>query len=96
MDMEEKLPDLKGKAVLVYFIGRRDQDGTVIQRPSFERQGGRLFLCETVLEGTTVNDWILGIKTYVAWEQIEEYLVFDSAEDYHSRVEKGRAPTSVQ
>ena len=98
--MNDTLPDFRGKIVLVYHIGSRDpQISSVIESPVFDHQGDRLFLCGRVVEGDTPNDWILGCRICLAWDTVETYIVFNSPEDYRSRIERGRAvqaPTTVQ
>lgn len=43
--LEDKLPDLRGKVVAIYFMNKPDmRDGTIVEDVRFERQGGRLFL----------------------------------------------------
>jgi hypothetical protein len=83
--MIKKLPDFSKKLVSLSLIGR--EQGSVVDRPCWEMQGGRLFLVGTVpLEGSTYN-WSKGVACAVAWDQVTDYLVFDSVEDYLKRLD---------
>ena len=48
----------------------------------WESQGGRLFLVGPVPHGASKNNWCDGLPSAVAWDQVTDYLVFDSAEHY--------------
>ena len=92
----DSLPDLRGKVVLVYHVGSRDpQISSAVLEPHFEMQGGRLFLCGEPAPGDTPNDWIVGCKLCLAWETVEAYIVFESDEDYRSRIRQAGPPPGV-
>ncbi|MBW1988715.1 MAG: hypothetical protein JRI97_04125 [Deltaproteobacteria bacterium] len=83
--METVLPDLRGKIVVLYLVNRSLDHVAVMEDPHFEMLGNRLFIIGTVPEGTSPNDWAAGVTSNVAWDRVEEYLVFDSLEEYLSR-----------
>ena len=96
-NIQDRLPDLRGKVVLVYHAGTRDPHiSSAVVDPKFEMQGGRLFLCGEPAPGDTPNDWIVGCKLCLAWDTVETYIVFESVEDYAQRAERGRSTTPVQ
>ena len=96
-DLPDRLPDLRGKVVLVYHVGTRDPHiSSAVIDPRFEMQGGRLFLCGEPATGDTPNDWIVGCKLYLAWDTVEAYIVFESFEDYTTRAQRARQTTTVQ
>jgi hypothetical protein len=74
------LPDFTNKVVSVSIAG--EDDGRCLECPRWETQGGRLFLVGAVPPGASKNDWCGGIPSAVAWDQVTDYLVFDSAEHY--------------
>ncbi len=80
----EKLPDFKNKTVL-FQMTNLEFDNT-IQNPSFEMQHGRLFLVGKIVEGSSQNDWLSGLTASVAWDHVQGYVIFDSPEDYISRL----------
>ncbi len=80
-----RLPNLSGKVVVLYLANRNYEHVVVMEDPIFELNGERLFLCGAIPDGVSPNDWAAGIRSSVAWDQVEEYLVFDSLEDYLSR-----------
>jgi len=84
-----EFPDIAHKVILIYLSGRPDEHNAVLQNAHFENQGGRIFVVGEFAEGTTANDWASGISTAIAWDQVEQYLVFESLEDYFTRM--GRA-----
>lgn len=79
-------PDLTQKIVLVYLSNRSSEDSVVIENPIFQVQGDKIFLVGRIAEGTTPNDWASGVATAICWESIEQYMVFDSLQDYMDRV----------
>lgn len=80
-----RLPNLSGKVVVLYLANRNYEHVVVMEDPIYELQGERLFLCGSIPEGVSPNDWATGIRSSVAWDHVEEYLVFESLEDYLSR-----------
>ena len=78
------LPDFTNKVVSVSIAG--EDDGRCLEHPSWEIQGGRLFLVGAVPRGGSTNDWCGGIPSAVAWEAVTDYLVFDSVEHYLERL----------
>jgi len=82
--MKTHLPDFTRKVVSVSIAG--EDDGRCLEHPRWETQSGRLFLVGTVPCGGSTNDWCGGIPSAVAWDQITDYLVFDSAKHYLERL----------
>jgi hypothetical protein len=82
--MKTELPDFSKK--LVSFSVRGENDGRAIDRPRWEIQGGRLFLVGTVPRGGSSRDWCEGVTSAVAWDEVTDYLVFDSVKHYRKRL----------
>jgi hypothetical protein len=91
-----RFPDFSDKIVLVYLANRSDDHSIVIEHPTFEIQGGRVFIVGQFAEGTTSNDWASGVQTAVSWDAVEQYLVFDTIEEYFSRISQGWDDRTVQ
>jgi hypothetical protein len=89
-------PDFSGKIVLIYLANRSDDYNVVMQHATLENQAGKIFIVGEFAEGTTASDWAAGIRTAVSWENVEQYLVFDSIEDYYSRMSIGWNDRTVQ
>jgi hypothetical protein len=84
MKPDKSLPDFSKKVVSFGILGN---DHTyAIDRPRFEKQGGRLFLVGTVPRGGSSRDWSEGVVSAVAWDQVTDYLVFESVKDYRNRL----------
>jgi hypothetical protein len=81
----KSFPDFSDKVVLLYLTNRSPDDAVVLCGTRFETQGGRFFIVGEYAEGTTANDWAAGIATAVSWDSVEQYLIFDSIEDYFNR-----------
>jgi len=79
-------PKFTNKFVQVSITG--DSHTYSMASPRFETQAGRLFLVGTVPRGGSTGDWSEGAVCAVAWEQVTDYLVFDSAKDYSKRLAK--------
>lgn len=78
------LPDFTDKMVSIAVAGA--DDGRCLEHARWETQGGRLFLVGTVPRGASSNDWCGGIRSAVAWDQVTDYQVFDSAKHYLERL----------
>ena len=81
-------PDFTHKLVSVSLVG--ESHAYALGNPRMEMQGGRLFLVGTVPPGGASFDWSEGAVTAVAWDQVNNYLVFESAKDYRKRLTKFR------
>jgi hypothetical protein len=81
-----RVPDFTNKLVSVCIA--TDDYGYAMISPRLETQGGRLFLVGTVPRGASNRDWAEGAVRAVAWDQVTEYLVFDSIKDYRKRRSK--------
>ena len=83
---QEILPNFQGKVVAVYI---KDNDNpAILENPTFENQGGRLFLVGRY----TYEEWfwVHNLPCGVAWDQVECYFVFDSVDDYLARMNRKR------
>ncbi len=89
-------PDFTGKIVLIYLVNRSDDYNVVLQNASLENHAGKIFIIGEFAEGTTASDWAADIRTAVSWENVEQYLVFDSLEEYYSRMSIGWNDRTVQ
>src|SRR5438477_13159369 len=78
------LPDFSGKVVSISIAG--EDSGRCVEHPRWEIQGGRLFLVGTVPLGGSTNEWCAGIRSAGAWDQVTDYLIFDSAKLYLERL----------
>ncbi len=79
-------PDLSEKIVLIYLGSRTSEESVVLEDVAFQIQGDKIFMVGRIAEGTTPNDWASGVSTAIAWDRIEQYLVFDSLQEYMDRV----------
>jgi hypothetical protein len=76
--------DLSNKVVFVY---KANSDNDIaLENPRTVMLNDRYFLVGSVPDGGSSNNWLAGLTTYVAWDQIEEFVVFDSLEDYFERL----------
>ena len=81
------VPDLTGKTLVVKTASRPIEMPLILSGCSFETQSGRLFLSGTnVPHAPDAYNWTDGIRRLVAWDVVEEYMVFDSVEHYYSRL----------
>jgi hypothetical protein len=85
--------DWLGKALVVYTRGLGPSMPVILTECRFESLGGRLFLAGVERSCYRwLKEWSEGARRRVAWEAVESFLVFDSLEEYHSRL---RAPDSA-
>jgi hypothetical protein len=85
---KRRLPQLNGKVLSVLCTG--EDTGQLIRNPSFEEQGGRLFLVGLVPEEASHDNWMEGLYCAIAWDTVQDYVVFDSMSDYLSRLKARR------
>jgi hypothetical protein len=91
--MKEHLPNFKGKVISVVCGG--EDTGRLIRSPHFEKQGGRLFIVGTVPEDSSEDNWMEDLPCAVAWDTVQDYVIFDSMTDYLTRLHsRGRKPKS--
>jgi len=86
--MKERLLQFPGKTLLLFVINRSPDDAIVLQNARMDAIGDRQFVVGEFAEGTTANDWAVGVVTAVAWDCVEQYMVFDSLEDYFARASR--------
>lgn len=84
--MNLTFPDFSDKVLLVYLVGRPLEDAVVLKRPRFDVQGTKAFLVGQFADGTTPNDWATDVPTAISWDNVEQYMVFESLEDYFTRI----------
>jgi hypothetical protein len=82
--MKNLLPDFSKKLVSVSFIG--SDASRAVNCPHWEMQGGRLFLVGTVPSGGSNYEWCEGVVAAVAWENVTDYIVFNSVNHYQQRL----------
>jgi len=80
-------PDLVGKTVVVHTRIHPVSMPSILGDCRFESQAGRLFLVGVRQPCSPhTPSWTDGILCCIAWECVEEYLVFGSLADYYGRL----------
>jgi hypothetical protein len=82
--MKPTIPRFDGKVVSV--VCENEDTGQLIYSPKFEDQGGRLFIVGTVPNESSRDNWMEGLTTAIAWDTVQDYVVFESMEDYTTRL----------
>jgi len=85
--MKKHLPQFAGKVLSVLCAG--EDTGQLIYDPSFEEQGGRLFMVGIVPKESSRDNWMEGLPCAIAWDTVQDYVIFASMDDYLTRL---RAP----
>jgi len=84
----QQFPSFRGKIVLFY---RRSFDrSSLLKNINFQTHAGRLFVCGAVAPEGSAYNWARGLSIAVAWEEVAEYIVFNSAADYKRRAGSNR------
>jgi hypothetical protein len=89
------LPDFKGKIVVFYTKNpsRAIQDGISLEYISFDRYENKLFLSGRVPQvDEKGSDWVSNLKAGLAWEDVSHFIIFDSREEYLSRLGNIQVP----
>ena len=82
--MKTTIPRFDGKVISV--VCENEETGQLIFSPKFESQGGRLFIVGTVPRESSRDNWIEGLTTAIAWDTVQDYVVFESMEDFIKRL----------
>ena len=86
--MKKYLPQFTGKVLSVLCAG--EDTGQLIYDPSFQEQGGRLFMIGTVPKEASRDNWMEGLPCAIAWDTVQDYVVFASMDDYIARLKAPR------
>ena len=79
---DDSLPDFRGKLVVFYTSSRANRS-YMLDEVTFEVQAGRLFVVGKVSREYDDDVWGRGATACIAWDGVEQYLVFDSPAHYH-------------
>jgi hypothetical protein len=82
--MKTKISRFEGKVVSV--VCENEDTGQLIDSPKFESQGGRLFIVGTVPNESSRDNWMEGLTTAIAWDAVQDYVVFESMDDFLKRL----------
>ena len=84
--MSETALSLRGKTIAVHLGGRAGGAPIVLKDCMLETRGNRLFLVGTSVSAQpAVTEWTDGVRRALAWDAVDDYLLFDSPDDYYSR-----------
>src|SRR5262249_29615867 len=92
---EDHFPDFSGKQVHLYLINKPEYS-YLIQDETFEMQSGRMFLVSRTSEEYDEDIWSRGKAVAIAWDQVEQYTLFDSAEDYRTEMQRWKAAKAAR
>ena len=90
MNMKDQFPDFTGRVLSI--LCASEDTGQLIADPVFEKQAGRLFLVGIVPEQSSEDDWMRGLPCAVAWDTVQDYVVFESMSDYLKRLSPKKKP----
>jgi hypothetical protein len=77
---------LQGKVVLVYSRARSATEAAALSECVFKRFGERLFLVGTAVSiPRSGTDWTEGLRHWIAWDAIAEFVVFESMDEFRTR-----------
>jgi hypothetical protein len=82
--MKKHLPEFSGKVLSVLCVG--EDTGQLIFNPSFQEQGGRLFMVGTVPKEASRDNWMECLPCAIAWDTVQDYVIFASMDDYLTRL----------
>jgi hypothetical protein len=84
--LEDHYPDFSGKHVNVY-VTHRHGVSYLLQDANFEMQAGRIFLVGRVSDAYSDDVFGKGKNVCIAWDYVQQYLVFDSAEEWRNEAD---------
>jgi hypothetical protein len=59
-----------------------------LKNPFFVEIKNRLFVCGQIPKKATNNDWAKNKKGYIAWDEVSDFIIFESEQDYIKRMKK--------
>jgi hypothetical protein len=83
---ETELPELSGKVLAIWLIGRGSECSNVIQNARFELQGDRWFLVGEVVENPSRPLPFAGLNNAIAWDQVAEYVAVPTVDELYGRL----------
>jgi hypothetical protein len=90
--MSEAALSLRGKTVAVHMRSRAGGPPIVLKDCMLETRGSRLFLVGTsVPVQPAVTEWTDGVRRAIAWDAVDDYLLFDSPDDYYGRCQAAQS-----
>ncbi len=90
--MSEAALSLRGKTVAVHMSSRAGGPPIVLKDCMLETRGNRLFLVGTSVPGQpAVTEWTDGVRRAIAWDAVDDYLLFDSPDDYYGHCQAARS-----
>ena len=89
---EDTLPNFTDRVVTFYVADapRGIEAGIAMEHVEFKRLGGRLFAIGRVPE-MSASQWVSHLQSAIAWDSVVHYLVFDSHEDFRTRMAKTKS-----
>ncbi len=92
--MSEAALSLRGKTIAVHLRSRAGGPPIVLTDCMLETRGSRLFLVgASVPVQPAVTEWTDGVRRAIAWDAVDDYLLFDSADDYYGRCKTAEPAT---
>jgi hypothetical protein len=76
-------PDFSGKVLVVYLTGRDPGVTNVLAQARLETQAGRTFLVGEIVDDPSQKTPYAGRTNAIAWDQVAEYVLLTSVEEYH-------------
>lgn len=86
----DQFPDFSGKLVVFYLVDRPNRS-YMLEDATFDMQAGRLFVVGKVSKEYDDDVWARGSTACLAWDCVEQYLIFESAAHYHRERERYEA-----
>ncbi len=85
----KNLPNFSGKCLSISIM--RDETSHDLYDPHFEIQGDRLFIVGTIPKGSTSSDWVANCQGAVAWDQVTDYFIFESLDEWNKAIKISEA-----
>lgn len=92
----QEFPPLDFSDKILFIYKSNSENDIALESPQLLLLGGRYFLVGRVPDGGSSNDWLAGLTSYVAWDEIEEFIVFDSLEDFFTRLSQSWSDSQLQ
>lgn len=95
-DATNETPRLRGKTVAVFTRYRPGLPQVVLSDCLLETRGDRLFLVGIGVPAQQgAPEWTDGVRRSIAWDAVEEYLLFDSPDAYYERAKLAPAINNI-
>lgn len=86
MNLKDELPNFEGRVLSV--LCQHENTSQLLADVVFKKYAGRVFLVGNVPEQASQDNWTANLPSAIAWDSVQDYVIFDSVSDYQKRLNR--------